>query len=90
MYFPQVLRPRPILFDLGDTLLNHIATNPLPYFKEGVQLAYDFIAQQSHALPPYNKFHAAVRRSYSWAFVTATLRRREVDLQTSLIRLFER
>ena len=90
MYFPQVLRPRPILFDLGDTLLNHIATNPLPYFKEGVRLAYDFIVEQSHALPAYNKFHAAVRRSYSWAFLSATLRRREVDLQTSLIRLFQR
>ncbi|MCH8964805.1 MAG: HAD family hydrolase [Planctomycetes bacterium] len=90
MYFPKVLRPRPILFDLGDTLLNFTATNPLPYFKEGVRLAYDFIAQQSDALPPYKKFHAAVRRSYAWAFVTATVRRREVDLHTSLIRLFER
>ena len=45
MYFPQVLRPRPILLDLGDTLLNHITTNPLPYFKEGVRLAYDFISE---------------------------------------------
>ena len=90
MYFPQVLRPRPILFDLGDTLLNHIATNPLPYFKEGVRLAYDFIAEQPHALPPYKKFHAALRRAYAWAFLSATLRRREVDLHTSLVRLFER
>ena len=89
MYFPQVLRPRPILFDLGDTLLNFTATNPNPYFKEGVRLAYDFIAEQSHALPPFKKFHAVVRRSYVWAFLSATLRRREVDLQTSLVRLFE-
>ena len=88
MYFPQVLRPRPILFDLGDTLLNFTATNPIPHFKEGVRLAYDFIAEQSHALPPYKKFRAAVRLSYSWAFLSATLRRREVNLQTSLFRLF--
>jgi HAD superfamily hydrolase (TIGR01662 family) len=90
MYFPSVLRPRPILFDLGDTLLNFTATNPIPYFREGVRLAYDFIAEQSHTLPPYRKFHVAVRHTYSWAFLSATLRRREVDLQTSLVRLFER
>ncbi len=89
MYFPQVLRPRPILFDLGDTLLNHITTNPIPYFKEGVRLAYDFISEQSHALPPYKRFHAAVRRSYFWAFLRATLLRRELDLHTSLVRLSE-
>lgn len=90
MYFPEVLRPRPILFDLGDTLLNHTATNPLPYFKEGVRLAYDFISEQEHALPPLKKFHAVARRCYFWAFARAALRRREVDLHTSLIRLCEK
>ncbi len=88
MYFPKVLKPRPILFDLGDTLLNFSATNPVPYFKEGAKLAHDFMAERGLKPPPFKKYLNASRRCYLWALIRAALRRREVDLHGALCRLF--
>ena len=39
MYFPQVLKPRAILFDLGDTLIHFSTTDQFMFVREGTRLA---------------------------------------------------
>lgn len=87
MYFPKVSKPRPILFDLGDTLLNSSATNPVPFFTQSARLAYDFMAARGLALPSFSWFLWVCRHRYLWAFLFAELRRSEVDLHRIIQRL---
>lgn len=89
MYYPKVLKPRPLLFDLGDTLLNFSQTNPLPFFTAGARLAYDFLGTKHDLQLPFAKFLRASRRFYAGSLLSAWLRRREVDLQVTLGRLLK-
>lgn len=89
MYYPKVLKPRPLLFDLGDTLLNFSQTNPLPFFTVGAQLAYDFLKTEHDLRLPFTKFLRASRRFYAWALLSSWLRRGEVDLPDTLGRLLK-
>lgn len=80
MYFPKIRKPRAILFDLGDTLINHSATNPLPYIEESTRRAYDFIAGTGVRLPGFKTYFRCCRQSAYLAFLRAELLRREVNL----------
>lgn len=80
MYYPKALKPRPILFDLGDTLINFSSTNPLPYMQYGTKLGYDYMADRGIKLPSFNSYLRTIRRSTYLAFALAEIRRREVDL----------
>ncbi|MCG3136965.1 MAG: Phosphoglycolate phosphatase [Phycisphaerae bacterium] len=80
MYFPKVTRPRPILFDLGDTLINFIATNPLPYIEECTRLVYQRMEQDGVQLPRFKSYYRQIKHRSYLAFAWAELRRREVDL----------
>ena len=84
MFYPKVLKPRPLLFDLGDTLINFSQTNPLPFFTAGARLAYDFLDTEHDLRIPFSKFLRASRRFYARSLLSAWLLRREVDLQATL------
>ncbi len=90
MYYPPESRPRALLFDLGDTLINFSATNPLPYIKIGTRLAHEFMDRRIPNLLPFNKYHAACRFTTYTAFVMSLLRRRELDLFNTIRRLHRR
>ena len=88
MYFPKVRKPRTILFDLGDTLLNGAVGNPLPYVRAGAERSHALLLERGLAVPPLKKYLGAARRRLVRAVVGAALRRREVDLMSALGRLF--
>ncbi len=87
MYFAKVKKPRAILFDLGDTLINHAVTNPLPFFEEGAREAHDYLCARAIRVPSFKSYLRLARHmtylSYGWA----RFRGREVNLMHVMRRL---
>jgi len=87
MYIPNVAKPRPILFDLGDTLVNFSETNPFPHFREGTRLAYEHMQKLGIKLPSFKSYLRSARRTTILAYAVSELQRREVDLLIAMQKL---
>jgi HAD superfamily hydrolase (TIGR01549 family) len=87
MFFPKQPKPRPILFDLGDTLINFKATNPIPFLGTATELAYNHMRDLGFALPSLSCYLRCCKRWIYLDVLIAEMKRREVDLVATLFKI---
>ena len=69
-----------ILFDLGDTLFDSGPTNRAQEFAQAGRKTYDYLAEQGHSLPPFNRYYSAHVWGVRWAYVWSIIRRRDFNM----------
>jgi HAD superfamily hydrolase (TIGR01509 family) len=84
---PSVPGPRPVLFDLGDTLMHFSRQNVLPDFRRGLILAHEHLREQGLTPPSPERYRACCRRWFLIDYVVSLLRRREVDVLQTLAKV---
>jgi len=75
-----------ILFDLGDTLLDFGPLSTREMFARGARLAYRYLQDTGHSLPPFRTYHRRQLCSVRWHYFKSRLTRREfnaLDVLTS-------
>lgn len=70
---------RGILFDLGDTLLDFGQIDALALFRDGAELAYEYLRELDQPLPPFRQYHRSQLRSIRWHVLKSRLTRREFN-----------
>ena len=79
-----------ILFDLGDTLLDFGLINTLELFARGARLAYSYLQQLGHPLPPFRTYHRRQLWAVEWNYFKSHFTRREFNSLDVLGRLSRR
>lgn len=74
-----------ILFDLGETLLHYGDVDVLDMFRQGGQLAFEYLRELGKDLTSFDTFHRQQRRAIRWTYFKSLLTRREF----SSIRIME-
>ncbi len=87
MYFPRTPKPRPLLFDIGDTLIDFCTPNIIPDLKKGPTLAHEFMVEQGIKVPAVERYIRACRWRFMTDFIKAEILRREVDILATLRRV---
>jgi HAD superfamily hydrolase (TIGR01662 family) len=87
MYFPKTPKHRPLLFDIGDTLIDFCTHNIIPDLKKGPTLAHEYMVEQGITVPTVERYMWACRWRFTVDFVKAELLRREVDILATLKRV---
>jgi HAD superfamily hydrolase (TIGR01509 family) len=70
---------RGILFDLGDTLLDFGQIDAPALFRDGAELAYEYLQELDQPLPPFRQYHRGQLRSVRWHVLKSRVTRREFN-----------
>ncbi len=75
-----------VLFDLGDTLLDFAPLPRRELFQSAAQVTYEHLKKLNCKLPPFDAYYNKHIRAVRWAYITSTLRGREIDSYRALQR----
>lgn len=78
-------RIKGILFDLGDTLLDFGPLSTREMFVRGARMAYRYLQQTGHSLPPFRTYHRRQLRSVQWHYFKSRITRREFNALDVLV-----
>jgi len=70
---------RAILFDLGETLVDFGPLDTRGLFARGARLAYRYLQQLGHELPPFRVYHRRQVRTVRWNYLKSRLTGREFN-----------
>ena len=70
---------RAILFDLGETLVDFGPLDTRGLFARGARLAYRYLQQLGHELPPFRVYHRRQLRAVRWNYLKSRITRREFN-----------
>jgi len=74
-----------ILFDLGDTLLDFGPLSTREMFARGARMAYRYLQEMGHSLPPFRTYHRRQLRSVQWHYLRSRIIRREFNALDVLV-----
>lgn len=76
-----------VLFDLGNTLIEHQPIRERALFHEAARHTYGFLASNGCALPTFEKYYRTQRRAVRWEKLKSKLFNRELDSRAMLRRM---
>ena len=74
-----------ILFDLGDTLVDFGPVDMRRLFVRGSRLAYRYLQEMGHSLPPFRTYHRRQLWSVQWHYLKSRIIRREFNALDVLV-----